>query len=92
MKRMTEISKKMNVTKIVYVTEMDGKKELNEVYIPGIFKTIGEIYTLVHEIEGGSEFVLKERFSGLAKCTLSIDDFLEHAEIEFLNEEIEEVK
>lgn len=92
MKRMTEISKKMNVTKIVYMSKKEEKWELNEVYIPGILKNIGEIYAVVHEIEGGSEFVLKERFSGLAKCTLSIDDFLEHADIEFLNEEIEEVE
>lgn len=92
MKRVAEIKKKMLVTEINYVVKIDEEEEERVLYIPGKVKDIGGMYTLVHDAEGGTEFILKSTFSGLAMCTLNLNEFLENAEINFIDETQEETE
>lgn len=87
MKRLVEISKKMNVTEIEYVVRKGDVEEERVLYVPGIIKNIGDIYAKLHEVEDSTNFILKNTFTGRAICTLSMEDFLENADIEFVEEQ-----
>lgn len=82
MKKLSVVKKRMKVTRITYSRE----GELDVMVVSGEVKNIGDVYAFVHSKLGDAQFILEGVESGSAICTLSLEKFLEKADICFADE------